>query len=168
MSRGKGSAPARPMTMSHMTTTAKSLIFWTFCFLLQFPGGAADAQAASTNGTDAPAMSQLVGTVESGTFSGAVFDDGAGEQSFYRINAPLPDGSQIVRIHKKSIIIKRQDGSTYEMFVSGGNASAIATVPASRPEPARQLSTPPEPSTTTNPVDLRRRRGRARNLRQDD
>jgi hypothetical protein len=114
----------------------------------------------------APAYSQaafrLVGTIEGGQgFTGAVLDDDSGSQTFYHIREPLPDGSQIVRIQSDKVTIRKNDGSSYELFlvqstkpgpavpgrsaVSSAPAAAPATgpVPGPRGQQHADMSAPP-------------------------
>jgi len=59
---------------------------------------------------------KLIGTVEGEAFSGAVLEDTTG-QAFYRIHQKLPDGSQIIKVKKDRITIKKADGGTAELQV---------------------------------------------------
>jgi general secretion pathway protein C len=54
---------------------------------------------------------RLIGTIEGESFAGAVLEDSTG-QAFYRINQKLPDGSQIVKVQRDRISIRRADGVT--------------------------------------------------------
>jgi general secretion pathway protein C len=75
--------------------------------------GPSSAPAAETS------VFKLIGTIEGETFSGAVLEDTTG-QAFYRIHQKLPDGSQIIKIGRDSIKIKRADGGTTELQVDDG------------------------------------------------
>jgi hypothetical protein len=123
--------------------TVKTLVFLSLCTLLQihYVSGADAQQSASP--ADVPAASELVGTIVSGPFSGAVFDDGKGNQSFYRIHERLPDGSQIVKIGNETIFLKHPDGEMSEMFITGGKGQTVAHS-APRPNPVPQYSPPPQ------------------------
>src|SRR5271169_2622355 len=73
----------------------------------------------------------LIGTIRSGFFSGAVINIAKGEQSFFRLFEKLPDGSQIVQVRDDSISIKGTDGTLYDMFIShektlGSEASPLS------------------------------------------
>jgi general secretion pathway protein C len=59
---------------------------------------------------------RLIGTIEGDRFSGAVLEDASG-QAFYRIDQKLPDGSQIIKVQRDKIILRRADGSTTEIQV---------------------------------------------------
>jgi len=59
----------------------------------------------------------LIGTIEGEYFSGAVLADTTNQQAFYRLNQKLPDGSQIVKVRRDSVAIKRSDGSTVEIQI---------------------------------------------------
>ncbi len=69
-------------------------------------------------GSAAPPASsfRLIGTVEGETFSGAVLEDTTG-QAFYRVNQKLTDGSQIVKVQRDKITIKRSNGGTFDLQV---------------------------------------------------
>ncbi|MEK6745238.1 MAG: type II secretion system protein GspC [Nitrospirota bacterium] len=59
----------------------------------------------------------LIGTIEGEYFSGAVLADSANQQAFYRRDQKLPDGSQIVKVKRDSVTLKRTDGSTVEIQI---------------------------------------------------
>lgn len=95
--------------------------------LVLFIVGTAHAQTAD------PQTSRLIGTIQSENFTGAVFSDPKGEQSFFRSFDKLPDGSQIVAVRSDSISLKGTDGTSYDMYIahdmtvsSGRNAAAPA------------------------------------------
>lgn len=58
----------------------------------------------------------LVGTVEGTVFAGAVLQEGA-NQTFYRIKEKLPDGSQLVKVMRDRVTLKRPDGSTSDLQI---------------------------------------------------
>ena len=60
---------------------------------------------------------KLIGTIEGGSFSGAVLEDGTG-QAFYRIHEKLPDGSQIIRVMRDKVTLQRSEGSRIDLQVS--------------------------------------------------
>ena len=60
---------------------------------------------------------KLTGTIEGGSFSGAVLEDSTG-QAFYRIHQKLPDGSQIIKVKRNKVTLQRPDGSTTEILVA--------------------------------------------------
>jgi len=118
------------------------LIVTIFAFA-GIPGGRSSAEAAASQ----PSGSRLVGTVEGAPFAGAVFDDGTGVQTFYRLREQLPDGSRIVKIGKDSIAVKRQDGEVYELFTTGdaNAAAASALAPENPSAPSQHTGTTPRP-----------------------
>jgi len=59
---------------------------------------------------------KLIGTVEGEAFAGAVLEDKSG-QAFYRINQKLPDGSDMVKIMRDKVIIRRPDGAIVNLEV---------------------------------------------------
>ncbi len=71
----------------------------------------AEAQVAAQSGYS------LIGTIQSGDLTGAVIAITKSEQSFFRKFEKLPDGSQIVEVRPDSVVVKRDDGTAYEMFV---------------------------------------------------
>ena len=78
-----------------------------------------------------PASYRLIGTLESGGFTGAVLDDGTGVQTFYRVGQKLPDESRITQVWPDRVLIKRPDGSVVELFTSDdGKSPARRAVPA--------------------------------------
>jgi len=72
-------------------------------------GGASASQPASSY--------TLVGTVEGAVFAGAVLQDATNAQTFYRIFQKLPDGSQIVKVLRDRVTLKRSDGTTSELQI---------------------------------------------------
>ena len=56
----------------------------------------------------------LIGTVEGEEFSGAVLEDTTG-QEFYRIHQKLPDGSQIIKVGRDRVTIKRAEGGPTDL-----------------------------------------------------
>ena len=59
---------------------------------------------------------KLIGTIEGEAFSGAVLEDATG-QAFYRMYQKLPDGSQIVKVGRDRVTIKKAEGGTSELQV---------------------------------------------------
>ncbi len=59
---------------------------------------------------------RLIGTIEGDTFAGAVLEDTTG-QAFYRIHQKLSDGSQIVKVMRDRVTMRRADGSTAELQI---------------------------------------------------
>ncbi len=78
-----------------------------------------EGKRSSTTATAAPAtVYRLIGTVEGAEFSGAVLEDAAGQQNFYRIREKLQDQSMIVKVQRDKITMKGADGSTFELEVA--------------------------------------------------
>ncbi len=75
-----------------------------------------EGKASSTAPAAEVSNYKLIGTVEGESFSGAVLEDATG-QTFYRIHQKLPDGSQIIKVGKDRITIKKPDGGTAEIQV---------------------------------------------------
>lgn len=59
---------------------------------------------------------RLIGTIEGDSFAGAVLEDTTG-QAFYRIRQKLSDGSQIVKVMRDRVTMRRADGSTAELQI---------------------------------------------------
>jgi general secretion pathway protein C len=59
----------------------------------------------------------LIGTIEGESFAGAVLADTANLQAFYRLGQKLPDGSQIVKVKRDRVSLKRSDGSIVEIVI---------------------------------------------------
>ena len=103
-------------------------------FLVFFLPGTGHAQF---NGNSS--LYRLIGTIQSGAFAGAVLDDTAGLQTFYRLHERLPDGSQVVKVQSDSISIKRSDGSSYDLVIihdskpGSQQARPVANVAAAPP-----------------------------------
>src|SRR5512139_569604 len=75
---------------------------------------------ASSSGPAAAVESSayvLIGTVEGEQFAGAVLEDAAKVQAFYRIDQKLPDGSQLVKVKRDRVVIRRPDGGTFEVQI---------------------------------------------------
>jgi general secretion pathway protein C len=74
---------------------------------------------ASSSAPAAAESSQylLIGTVEGETFAGAVLQDAANLQTFYRLQQKLPDGSRIIKVKRDRVILGKPDGGTIEIQV---------------------------------------------------
>jgi len=72
------------------------------------PSGAASSEVSAF---------RLIGTIEGEQFAGAVLEDAGGTQNFHRIHEKMPDGSQIVKVQRDRITIRRPDGGTYDLQV---------------------------------------------------
>jgi len=57
----------------------------------------------------------LIGTVEGQAFAGAVLADTTNQQAFYRRGEKLPDGTQIVKVNRDNVSLKRPDGVIVEI-----------------------------------------------------
>ncbi len=82
---------------------------------------------------------RLIGTVEGDSFSGAVLEDSSG-QAFYRINQKLSDGSQIIKVQRDKIILRRADSSTTELQVVDDTKIVNVSKPAVNAAGVRKLS----------------------------
>jgi hypothetical protein len=88
---------------------------------------------------------RLIGTIDGMLLSGAVLEDTAGKQVFYQLKEKLPDGSQIVKVQPRNIVVKGPDGIAYELYIvnrtnssaanSSGMQSAAASPPSSVSDP---------------------------------
>jgi len=119
-----------------------------------------NAQVATQSGYS------LVGTIQSGDFSGAVISVAKGEQSFFRLFEKLPDGSQIVAVRPDYITLKGPDGVTYELFIlheTKNVASVQREIPAD-PYAGGRYVEPQQP----NAQALRHRRMRAARANEED
>ncbi len=72
------------------------------------PSGASSSEASAF---------RLIGTIEGEYFAGAVLEDASGVQNFYRIHEKMPDGSQIVKVQRDKITMRRPDGGTFDLQV---------------------------------------------------
>lgn len=88
----------------------------------------------------APSAYSLIGTIEGESFSGAVLEDAAAMQTFYRINQKLPDGSQIVKVKRDRVSLKRSDGSITELQVVDDAKIVLSKPPAGGTTGVRRLS----------------------------
>ena len=146
----------------------RSLLFLCTLFiaLLLLLGERGGAQPLSAGQAASSAGSRLVGTVEGGPFSGAVFDDGTGVQVFYRLHDQLPDGSRLLKVRSKSIVVKKTDGALYEIFTTTGANSTVTAMPS----PSVTPSEPREsmPNSATKPRQRRGRAGRVVEREEDE
>jgi general secretion pathway protein C len=84
-------------------------------------------------------MYRLIGTIEGASFSGAVLEDASG-QAFYRINQKLPDGSQIIKVQRDKIVLRRADSSTTEIQVVDDTKIVNVSKPVATGGGVRKLS----------------------------
>jgi hypothetical protein len=120
-----------------------------------------EAGGPSSGGSPAPASSsyRLVGTLESGGFAGAVFDDGAGVQTFYRIGQKLPDDSQLVQVRSDRVLVKRPDGTLNELFTADdAKAPPRPAAPPDRPVAGPAINGGASPDGQASQPGSRRRR----------
>jgi len=82
---------------------------------------------------------RLIGTIEGASFSGAVLEDASG-QAFYRINQKLPDGSQIIKVQRDKIVLRRADSSTTEIQVVDDTKIVNVSRPVATGAGIRKLS----------------------------
>jgi type II secretion system protein C len=82
-----------------------------------FGDGKAPSTGSGAGAAEVPTVNyKLIGTVEGEAFAGAVLEDTSG-QAFYRINQKLPDGSDMVKIMRDKVIIRRSDGAMVNLEV---------------------------------------------------
>lgn len=78
--------------------------------------GEGKAPSAAPAGGDASGYT-LIGTVAGDSFAGAVLQDATGMQTFYRLHQKLSDGSEIVKVLRDRITLKRPDGGATELVI---------------------------------------------------
>lgn len=119
-----------------------------------------------------PQAARLIGTIQSGDFTGAVFSDPKGEQTFYRVSDTLPDGSKIVAVRSDSILLRGADGLSYDMYIAHDMTAspAVNTVVPVRTEAPVQpaASSAVQSSGTDRPQAQERPRGRHGRSRYDE
>lgn len=79
--------------------------------------GEGKAPSAGDSSTIESSAYTLIGTVEGSSFAGAVLQDAANTQTFYRRNEKLPDGSEIVKVMRDRITLRKPDGGTIDIQV---------------------------------------------------
>jgi len=90
-------------------------------------GGESGPSTASQTVPDSSPY-RLIGTLESGGFSGAVLDDGTGVQTFYRIEQRLPDESRIIKVLRDRVLLRRPDGTVSELVTADDRKDAAPSV----------------------------------------
>jgi hypothetical protein len=134
--------------------------------LLFFFVDTVDAQAIG------PQASRLIGTIQSDNFTGAVFSDSKGEQTFYRVFDTLPDGSRIVAVRSDSISLKGTNGISYDMYIAHDMIKSPVTntgVPVKPDVPAESISPGAIQNTNTERPNARvRPRGRHGRAQSDE
>ena len=114
------------------------------------------------NAQPGPSTFRLIGTVTAGGFTGAVLDDAKGEQTFYRLYEILPDGSKLVKVKNDSILLKRNDGALYEIYMSHDTKTAVQQVgPPAGASPPPPVIAPSGPATDASSPRKRRRMRRS-------
>ena len=109
------------------------------------------------------AASRLVGTINGGKSSGAVFENAAGEQKFYRKGETFLDGSRIIAVHPTSIRVKTPEGSVVEYMVTRGTSGKPGTTQAGMPVVEPQVVSNPRAAVDGERSKVpKRKRGRAR------
>lgn len=104
---------------------------------------------------------KLVGTMNSGNLSGAVFENASGEQKFYRKNVTFSDGSRIIAVSSESIVVRTPEGSSLEYLVTRGTAGRSVNMPL-----APSAVEPPPPAVPRN-KDEGQLRKRIKGVRKD-
>jgi hypothetical protein len=130
-----------------------------------FPGRSSEAQLPSANPADATASYRLIGTIESAPMSGAVLEDASGMQTFYRVHELLPDGSQCIKVRNDHVLLKRPDGTVYEVYISQNARAGVPVFSPSSAGPLVQENPVPKPA---NGQERTMRRGRSRKLTEED
>jgi len=109
----------------------------SFLVITSLLAGSVSAQSGPNAAPEnASSAYRLIGTVEGGSFAGAVLDDTAGKQSFYRLRELLPDGSRVVKVRSDSILLKQADGTLYELFITRNTKTAVQANPPASVRPA--------------------------------
>jgi len=114
------------------------------------------AQADAPRGAAAPmreegpdySSNRLVGTINSGKSSGAVFENAAGEQKFYYSNKTFSDGSRIIAVYPGSIIVRTPEGSVVEYMVTRGTSGKPGAA-----QPGLSVAEPPAISNQPAAID---------------
>lgn len=103
----------------HAALLVICFISFTFFFVYS-----ADAQVAGGSSL------RLIGTIQGGRMSGAVFQDNTGAQTFYELYAKLPDNSQLIKLRDDSISLKGPDGTIYDLYTSHDSKTVSSAAPA--------------------------------------
>jgi hypothetical protein len=94
---------------------------------------------------EALAALELVGTIQSPHFSGAVLSDGKSEQTFFRIGEKLPDGSKLISVNAEGMTLKGADGSSYIVYIHHTVANNNPTVQLDAAPSTPEVSSPSNP-----------------------
>jgi len=133
----------------------KLVLVSIFLFLLLYLIDQVHGQVAAQSGYN------LIGTIHSGDFSGAVIRVEKGEQSFFRLFEKLPDGSQLVKVRDDSISIKGTDDTLYDMFISHEKTLGSVAPPMGNNDAHGNIS-PSTPAAAPNSISPDRPRPRTR------
>ncbi len=117
----------RKRSLIRKTVCTFSFMLFVFFSTTLFSADRTEAQPASVQ------EYRLIGTIQSPTFTGAVLMVTKGEQSFFRPNDILPDGSRIVEVRQDSISLKGADGSPYEMYIAHETRNVASSVRPNTP-----------------------------------
>jgi hypothetical protein len=145
-------AAARKNRRSKAVPTLIVLLGISVLFLVK----SANAQASAD-----PSAYRLIGTVLAGEFTGAVIDEAAGGQTFYRLHEKLPDGSELFKVQPDSILLKTNDGGLYEIFIAHDTKAA-----AQQAAPQPQAVSPGPVIVTDKPAQKETFRDKRRRLRR--
>jgi hypothetical protein len=84
---------------------------------------------------------------------------------FYRLHEPLPDGSQCIKVRSDHLLLKRPDGSLYEVYISQNARAGAPVFSPSAAGPLFEENPAPKPA---NGQARTLKRGRSRNIIEDD
>ncbi len=138
---------------------ASLLLFLTFAVFLLFCLTGRTVEAQETAGYS------LVGTIQSGDLTGAVIAVSKTEQTFFRKFEKLPDGSQIVEVHPDSIVLKRDDGTRFEMYTLHETKTVASAQPAANTRQPEVRQSAPEPYYGAPPERIPNSHGKRRRPR---
>ncbi len=115
-----------------------------------------------------PAGFNLIGTIVSKAFTGAVIKDGTGMQTFFRLYEALPDGSKIVRVQDDNISLKGTDGSLYDMYISHEKIAGSAAPPQISANSPVNINTPSPAYPGADVINARRQRRHSRHSSEEE
>jgi len=136
--------------MLSTTSPGLSLKLVSFASLLLFLYGS--FSAVPLHAQVSPGPYRLIGTIKGKDVAGAVLDDSAGNQIFYRLREKLPDGSRITRIQDDVVSVQREDGTSYDLYIvhDAKPSAKPSSLPA--PTPAKHAESPPFTSISPAPL----------------
>lgn len=114
--------------------------------------GSVSAQGTPDNAPPDYAAMRLVGSMGVGQSAVVVFENAKGEQSFYPAGRAFSDGSRILQVTDKSIVVRRPDGSSIEYFVSPAGAARPGIASPLRPV----VESPAPPPADSGPASGKR------------